>query len=62
MTKKTADRVNINAGFDTLANSLDDMAHNCRQTMPLVTETLELAVSVLKMYKRAFNDTVKRKR
>ena len=44
----------IEGGFDKIISSLDSTADHVEQTMPLVSQSLRLTVSIVKLYKKAY--------
>jgi len=45
----------MNKDFDTIVTQLSDIATATGEIMPLFSAALELAIKILRMYKKAFN-------
>jgi len=48
----------VNAGFDTIEESLTKMAIDVKQLMPLVSDSLLLTIKIIKVYREAFNNGI----
>ena len=53
--KKPRDLTKVNASFDSIISTIDNMADGTRELMPLVADSLELTKKLVKLYKEAFN-------
>ena len=56
------DESNIEAGFDKIIAALDDIADHVEQTMPLVSQSLRLTISLVKLYKKGYYATKSRRK
>jgi len=55
------DEGNIEAGFDKIIAALDSIADHVEQTMPLVSQSLKLTISLVKLYKKGYYATKSRR-
>ena len=51
------DEANIELGFVKIVASLDGIADHVEQTMPLVSQSLRLTISLVKLYKKGYHAT-----
>jgi len=57
--QKSRDIKSIDTKFELILKTLDDMAEEARPIMPLLSESLQLSKSIVKMYRRAFKEGIK---
>jgi len=55
------DENNIERGFDKIIESFDSTADHVEQTMPLVSQSLRLTISLVKLYKKGYYATKDRR-
>lgn len=58
--QQEAEEANIELGFIKILASLDGIADHVEQTMPLVSQSLRLTISIVKLYQKGYYATKSR--
>ena len=57
---KARDMAGVNKSYDTILTALEGMSDHTKELMPLVADSLDLTRKLVKLYRDAFNQGLKK--